>query len=217
MNLRKSAQTPQVTQPVQPTELTNLRNSIVKFHQNMKIAYDKLKNSAAQKGATTSQALFAIYKPYFENVAAAPVFSADFTTDQVTQHLHYLEGIAKKLGSDNAMLLTAVIQYYGKQPYYLSLKGFGQRIKETFVSLATVLNGASVLPSDQLITKAPSIGQILDHVGSNFVTQLQTYITEIQSNQFRTRPPIRAYTVNEIVKMAEEFVTLVVPRAGSGY
>lgn len=201
----KFAQAPQPTQPVQPAELVDLRNSIVKFHQNAKIAFDKMKNSAAQKGATTSQALFAIYKPYLENVAAAPVFPATFTTDQVSQHLHYLEGIAKKLGSDNAVASTTVTGYYGKQPYYTSLHGFGQRVKETFVPLATTLNGATSLQSNQLIAKTPVIIQTLDRVGANFVTQLQTYLTEIQANQFQPRPPLRAKAIDEIVKMAEQF------------
>ena len=48
--MNKIAQAPvtSTTSPIMP-ELVSLRNSIVKFHQNMKIAYDKLK-TAASKG-----------------------------------------------------------------------------------------------------------------------------------------------------------------------
>lgn len=157
--------------PIMP-ELTDLRNAIVSFHQNMKIAYNKLKTSAPQ--GTIQQALLDAYKPYLENVAAAPVFGPEFTTTQLKQHLRYLEGILKKFASVNAMSQDTFVATYGKQPYYQNIFVLGRKVKELFVPAATGVK--STLPDEQLIKNAPNMGNVLERVGADFVTRLNSYL-----------------------------------------
>jgi hypothetical protein len=166
----------------QTSELVNFRNSIVKFHQNIKIAYENLKNSSIK--GQVQKGLFDAYKPYLSNIATASVFGSTFTTDQLRQHLRYLQGIVRKLASINAMSQDGFIQIYKNQSYYKDLFIFGNKIKEIFTPLATAIPSN---PSDEvLINNSKVICNLLDKVGANFVTKLSTYIENLNPNNLRS-------------------------------
>lgn len=169
--MNKIAQTPSTT----PAELITLRNSIVKFHQNMKIAYNKLKTSASQ--GVIQRSLFEAYKNYLENIAAAPVFGPEFTTVQMKQHLRYLEGILKKFASVNAMSQGDFVARYAKQPYYQNLFYLGNKIKELFTPVATGVK--STLSDSDLIKNAKTMASLLDKTGANLVTRFNSYLSGI--------------------------------------
>lgn len=171
---RLAQDVPQNVSPT-PQELTSLRNSIVEFQQNMKIAYNKLK--LAGPTGTIQQALLSAYKPYLENIAAAPVFGSTFTTAQLNQQLRYLQGIVRKFASTNATMDSVFSAKYNKQPYYQNLLFFGNKIKELFTPLATGIS--STLPDDQLISKASAMANLLDKVGSNFVSKIASYLLNL--------------------------------------
>lgn len=153
-------------------ELIILRNSIVKFHQNMKIAFNKLKTSALQ--GVIQQALLEGYKSYLENIAAASVFGPEFTTAQMKQHLRYLEGILKKFSSINAMTQNDFVTRYVKQPYYQNLFYLGNKIKELFIPAATGIK--SNLSDGDLIKNAKNMASLLDKTGANLVTRITSYL-----------------------------------------
>ncbi len=189
---------------VTPKELVTLRNSIVKFHQNMKIAYNKLKISAPQ--GVIQRGLLEAYKSYLENIAAAPVFGPEFTTAQMKQHLRYLEGILRKFASTNAMSQDNFAARYSKQPYYQNLFYFGNKIKELFTPAATGIK--STLPDDQLIKNAPSMSNVLDKVGSNFVTKINTYLNGLTPSNPLGRVLGKKVYIENIIKQAEEYYKL---------
>ena len=187
-------------------ELVDLRDSIVKFHQNMKIAYDKLKTSAAR--GTIQQALLEAYKPYLENIAAAPVFGPEFTTAQLKQHLRYLEGILKKFASVNAMSQDTFVAKYSKQPYYQNILFFGNKVKEFFVPAATGVK--STLPDDQLIKNAPVMSNLLDKIGANFVTKLETYLNGITPTNNLGRVLAKRISIEKLAERVDTFYLLTV-------
>lgn len=153
-------------------ELIILRNSIVKFHQNMKIAFNKLKTSASQ--GVIQQALLEAYKSHLENIAAASVFGSKFTTAQMKQHLRYLEGILKKFASVNAMSQNNFAARYVKQPYYQNIFYLGNKIKELFTPAATGIK--SNLSDGDLIKNAKNMANLLDKTGANLVTKITSYL-----------------------------------------
>lgn len=189
----------QTTNTIMP-ELISLRNSIVKFHQNMKIAYDKLKTSSTQ--GTIQKALLEAYKPYLENVAAAPVFGQQFTTEQLKQHMRYLEGVLKKFASINAVSQDTFAARYGRQPYYQNILYFGNKIKENFTPAATGVK--STLPDDQLIKTATQMGNVLDKVGANFVKLLTNYIGSLGPTNTLGRV-ISRVSIDKLIKYAFKF------------
>lgn len=159
--------------------LIELRTSIVNFHQNIRIAYNKLKDSK-QIGAVPAATLDMLI-PYLNNIAAAPVFQSTFTTDQVKSHLRYLEGITKKLASvPNAAEQAPMTTKYGKQPYYDELKNLATKIQKMFVPLATGIHFN--ITDEQLIEQAPVVSNLLDKVGTNFVTLLEKSLAEMKKN-----------------------------------
>ena len=172
-------------------ELTALRNSIVRFQQNMKIAYHKLKVSP-------NQILLAAYKPLLENIGAAPSLDKSFTTDQLRQHLRYLEGIVKKLASTNATEQDPFRAAHERQHYYAELNEFGDDVMATFVPLATTIR--SSLPDKDLILVAPKLSDVMDKVGANFVTQLTAQLEK------------QASLTDQIMKMANMFLKRLVQR-----
>lgn len=189
--------------PVLP-ELMKLRNSIVKFHQNMKTAYEKLKTVAPQ--GAIQQALLIAYKPYLENVAAAPVFGPEFTTVQMKQHLRYLEGILKKFASVNAMSQETFIPIYNKQPYYQNILLLGKKVKDIFVPAATSIK--SILPDDQLIKNAPIMSNMLDKVGANFVTRLNSYLVGLNPSNRLGRVTGQKISIEKLAKQIESYYRL---------
>lgn len=156
------------------SSLNTLRTSIVNFHQNIRIVYEKLRMATP---GTIPSVLFEAYKPYLDNLAASPVFGAQFTTAQMNQHLRYLSGITKKLASMNPMLDSKIINKYKTQPYYENVKYFCKKIMELFVPLATGIK--YTLPDDQLITQSSAMSDLLNKVGANFNTKIHSYINNI--------------------------------------
>lgn len=185
-------------------ELIILRNAIVAFHQNMKIAYDKLKTTAMR--GTIQTALLAAYKPYLENIAAAPVFGPEFTTIQLKQHLRYLEGILKKFASINAMSQEIFVAKYGQQPYYQNLLLLGKKIKELFIPIAGGVK--STYPDDQLIKNAKMMSNLLDKVGANLVTRLTTYLNGLTPNNNLGKVLAEHISIEKLAQQIEAYYRL---------
>lgn len=176
--MHKSAQTI-------PNEFVVLRNAITGFYQNMKIAYNKMKDA-------TEQNVLAAYKPLLENIAAASSLGTTFTTDQMRQHLRYIEGTVKKLASVNATEQEPFLITHGRQSYYAELNKFGDEIMEIFVPLATLIK--SNLQDIDLIAAAPALSDTLNKTGANFVTHLNARFNK------------QASRADSIMKMADVFV-----------
>ncbi len=174
--------------------LQELRTSIVNFHQNMRIGYHKLETEA-HKGYAQS-ALLEAFKPLLENINKTGVFGTTFTTDQLRQHLRYLEGIVKPIASRNAFEDEEVVGRHSAQPYYPSILAFGKQVKENFVPLGTGLR--STVTDEELTEYAPVLSDLLDKVGANFVTKLNSYIGSFPG-------AAEAMKIIDIVKLAELF------------
>lgn len=197
--------TSQSTQQTVLPELVSLRNSIVNFHQNMKIVYDKLKTSAGH--GVIPQALLEAYKPYLEKVATMPVFGPSFTTTQMNQHLRYLEGIVKKFASINAMSQESFAAKYGKQPYYQNILLLGKKVKELFTPVATGIK--SSLPDDQLIKAASTMDNLFDKVGADFVTVLNSYLIGLTpTNTLGRVMGVQRISIEKLAKQIESYYQL---------
>lgn len=181
-------------QAQQLPEITALGKSVNNFYQNIKIAYHKLELEGLPN-KVVERAMFVAFKPFLEAPSKVPGIGATFTTDQLRQHLQYIQAIAKRLASANVFEQDLFLSQYREQPYYAELKDFGDEVKATFTPLGTGLR--SDLPDADLVTAAPTLSDLLDKVGANFVTQLTARLQKIK--QANTR------LIEKIEKLAKLF------------